>query len=57
MTNPTPAPDGSPNGVRPPAPPQKTPRRVKAFIIAAALLVVTFAALHLSGGGMMSHTP
>ena len=57
MTNPTPAPDRSPNDARPPVPPHKTPRWVKAFIIAAALLVVTFAALHLSGGGMMSHTP
>lgn len=57
MTNPTPAPGRSPNNARRPVPPHKTPRWVKAFIIAAALLVVTFAAIHLSGGGMMSHTP
>ena len=57
MTNPVPGPDGPPNDVRPPLPRHRTPRWVKAFLIAAALLVVTFAAIHLSGGGMMSHTP
>jgi hypothetical protein len=30
---------------------------VKGFIIAAAVLVITVAVVHLSGGGMMSHTP
>jgi hypothetical protein len=57
MTKPTPAPDRSANDVRRPVPRHQIPRWVKAFIIAAALLVVTFAAIHLSGGGMMSHTP
>jgi hypothetical protein len=57
MKKSTPAPDRSANNVRRPVPRHKTPPWVKAFIIAAALLVVTFAAIHLSGGGMMSHTP
>ena len=34
-----------------------TPRWVKAFLIAAIVLVVVFAAVHLAGGGMGSHTP
>ncbi|QHK20229.1 hypothetical protein GU243_11345 [Pseudarthrobacter psychrotolerans] len=38
-------------------PARPMPRWVKAFIIAAAVLVVAFAVIHLSGGGMMSHTP
>ncbi|WP_427007729.1 hypothetical protein [Pseudarthrobacter sp. H2] len=34
-----------------------TPRWVKAFMIAAVILVLAFAAIHLAGGGMGSHTP
>jgi hypothetical protein len=30
---------------------------VKGFIIAGVLLIVAFAVIHLSGGGMMNHTP
>lgn len=36
----------------------KTPLWVKGFLVAAAVLVVAFAVMHLSGGGMvMNHTP
>lgn len=34
-----------------------TPRWVKAFLIAAVILVVAFVVIHLAGGGMGSHTP
>jgi len=34
-----------------------TPRWVKAFMIAAVILIVVFALIHLAGGGMGSHTP
>jgi hypothetical protein len=27
------------------------------FLIAGVLLIVAFAVIHLSGGGMMNHTP
>jgi hypothetical protein len=51
--------DGSsrPEDTRTPLPNPKTPRWVKAFLIAAALLVVIFAVIHLSGGATMNHTP
>lgn len=38
-------------------PRHKTPLWVKGFLIAAAVLVVVFAVLHLSGGMVMNHTP
>lgn len=39
-------------------PQHKTPLWVKGFLVAAAVLVVVFAVLHLSGGGVvMNHTP
>lgn len=38
-------------------PEPRTPRWVKTFITAAVILVVAFAILHLTGGGMGSHTP
>ena len=38
-------------------PPHKTPLWVKGFLIAAAVLVVGFAVIHLSGGMVMNHTP
>lgn len=39
-------------------PRHRTPPWVKGFLVAAAVLVVVFAVLHLSGGGMvMNHTP
>ncbi|MET1086091.1 MAG: hypothetical protein ABWY04_03060 [Arthrobacter sp.] len=38
-------------------PEPRTPRWVKAFIVVAGLAVVAFAVLHLTGGGMGSHTP
>lgn len=38
-------------------PEPRTPRWVKAFVITAVILVVAFAVLHLTGGGMGSHTP
>lgn len=38
-------------------PQQGTPRWVKGFMIAAAVLVAIFVIVHLAGGGMGSHTP
>jgi hypothetical protein len=35
----------------------KTPLWVKGFLVAAAVLVVVFAVMHLSGGMVMNHTP
>ncbi|WP_161799586.1 hypothetical protein [Pseudarthrobacter siccitolerans] len=36
----------------------KTPLWVKGFLVAAAVIVVAFAVMHLTGGGMvMNHTP
>ena len=36
----------------------RTPLWVKGFLVAAAVIVVTFAVIHLAGGGMvMNHTP
>ncbi len=35
----------------------KTPLWVKAFFVAAAVLAVAFAVIHLSGGMVMNHTP
>ncbi|UUL75659.1 hypothetical protein NG819_15945 [Pseudarthrobacter sp. Fe7] len=37
--------------------PQKTPLWVKGFIVAAAVIVVVFLVIHLSGGMVMNHTP
>lgn len=37
--------------------PHRTPLWVKGFLVAAAVLIVTFAVLHLSGGTVMNHTP
>lgn len=42
---------------RGPAPRHRTPRWVLGFLAAAALIVVVVAVVHLSGGGMMNHTP
>ncbi len=42
---------------RGPGPRHKTPRWVIGFLVAAALLVVIFAVMHLSGGAVMNHTP
>ena len=39
------------------SPRNKTPRWVTGFLIAAAVLVVAFAVMHLSGGTAMNHTP
>ncbi|MBT2538455.1 hypothetical protein [Arthrobacter sp. ISL-69] len=39
------------------APRHKTPLWVKGFLIAAAVLVVAFAVMHLTGGMVMNHTP
>lgn len=50
-------PQPPPGQGRGPAPRHRTPVWVKAFLVAAVLLVVTFAVIHLSGGGMMNHTP
>ncbi|MDO5865029.1 MULTISPECIES: hypothetical protein [Paenarthrobacter] len=38
-------------------PRHRTPLWVKGFLIAAAVLVVVFAVVHLSGGMVMNHTP
>ncbi|WP_457964042.1 hypothetical protein M1E17_21375 [Arthrobacter sp. D1-29] len=38
-------------------PRHRTPGWVKGFMIAGVLLIVAFAVIHLSGGGMMTHTP
>jgi hypothetical protein len=38
-------------------PRHKTPLWVKGFLVAAAVLVLAFAVLHLSGGMVMNHTP
>jgi hypothetical protein len=39
-------------------PRHKTPRWVKGFLVAASVLVVAFAVMHLTGGGMvMNHKP
>ncbi|CCQ46075.1 hypothetical protein ARTSIC4J27_2035 [Pseudarthrobacter siccitolerans] len=55
MTNLGPNPDST--GSRE-TPRHKTPLWVKGFLVVAAVLVVTFAVIHLSGGGMvMNHTP
>lgn len=56
MTNPRPTPDNSPYDSRE-TPPHRTPLWVKGFLIAAAVLVVTFAVIHLTGGTVMNHTP
>ncbi|WP_455836971.1 hypothetical protein [Pseudarthrobacter siccitolerans] len=57
MTNPGPNPDSrsadSTDTRR-----HKTPQWVKGFLVAAAVIVVAFAVMHLTGGGMvMNHTP
>lgn len=53
--HPTPkTPSGEQRG---PAPRHKTPRWVIGFLVAAALIVVVFAVMHLSGGAVMNHTP
>ena len=59
MTEPTERPAANdPLGDRPTgAPEPRTPRWVKAFVITALILIVAFAVLHLTGGGMGSHTP
>lgn len=57
MTDPRPAPNEYPADSKD-TPRHKTPIWVKGFLVAAAVLVVAFAILHLSGGGMvMNHTP
>ena len=38
-------------------PRHRTPLWVKGFLIAAAVLVVTFGVMHFSGGMVMNHTP
>jgi hypothetical protein len=39
-------------------PRHKTPLWVKGFLVAAAVIVVAFAVMHLTGGGMvMNHRP
>lgn len=35
----------------------RTPLWVKGFLITAAVLVVSFAVMHLSGGTLMNHIP
>jgi hypothetical protein len=59
MTEPTERPNEKDlSGHRPDGSPEpRTPRWVKAFVITAVILVVAFAVLHLTGGGMGSHTP
>lgn len=39
------------------SPEPRTPHWVKAFVIAAVVLAAAFAVLHLTGGGIGSHTP
>lgn len=39
------------------APRHTTPLWVKGLLVAAAVLVVAFAVMHLSGGMVMNHTP
>ncbi|MCO4239786.1 hypothetical protein [Pseudarthrobacter raffinosi] len=56
MTNLDSNPDTSPTDSGE-TPRHKTPLWVKGFLIAAAVLVVTFAVTHLSGGMAMNHTP
>ena len=56
MTNPGSSPDHSPTDSRE-TPRHKTPLWVKGFLVAAAVLVVAFAVMHLSGGMVMNHTP
>jgi hypothetical protein len=55
MTNPGPNPKQGTESRE--APRHKTPRWVKGFLVAAAVLVVAFAVMHLSGGTVMNHTP
>ncbi|WP_156368467.1 hypothetical protein [Arthrobacter sp. Leaf137] len=57
MTNPGSNPDRGPAGSHE-APRHKTPLWVKGFLVAAAVIMVAFAVIHLTGGGMvMNHTP
>lgn len=57
MTNPGPNPHRGPSDSTE-TPRHKTPLWVKGFLIAAAVIVVAFAVMHLTGGGMvMNHTP
>lgn len=55
MTNPGADRDKSADATEPPR--HRTPLWVTGFLIAAAILVVVFAVLHLSGGAVMNHTP
>jgi hypothetical protein len=55
MTNPGSNPDHTDSSE---TPRHRTPLWVKGFLVAAAVLVVAFAVMHLTGGGMvMNHTP
>lgn len=56
MTNPGPNADKSHTRTGEPLP-HKTPLWVKGFLIAAAVLVLAFAVIHLSGGTVMNHSP
>jgi type VI protein secretion system component VasF len=56
MTQPGSNPDQLPTQSKD-APRHKTPFWVKGFLVAAAVLVVAFAVMHLSGGMVMNHTP
>lgn len=45
----------SPASGDPAAPPEGTPRWVKAFGITAGVLIVIFLAVHIAGGGLGHH--
>ncbi|MFJ6157454.1 hypothetical protein ACIQF8_16170 [Pseudarthrobacter sp. NPDC092184] len=55
MTHPAPNPDSGTESRETPR--HKTPRWVKGFLVAAAVLVVAIVVIHLSGGTVMNHTP
>lgn len=57
MTNPGSSPDRLSADSKE-TPRHKTPLWVKGFLVAAAVIVVAFVVMHLTGGGMvMNHTP